>query len=172
MLTFGELSQSPLGPISVAAGNQGLMAISYQPLGDLKQKFEDADQEPALASFSMISTFIKVLYEYINGKRKVFSTAIEWNMFRGFQKDVLQVVYDIPYGSLRTYGEIAKELGTPKAARAIGAALGANPLPILIPCHRVIGSDHHLRGYSGGLQRKAFLLKLEGHRIKNERIIT
>jgi len=84
---------------------------------------------------------------------------------------VLEVTAEIPYGEVRTYSEMARLIGAPKAARAVGRALAQNPVPIIIPCHRVISADRGLRGYIGGMERKAFLLRLEGHRVSKDGVV-
>lgn len=101
------------------------------------------------------------LEEYFDGKRRVFELPLD---LRGsaFQKDVWNVVADIPFGRTASYGQIAQLIGRPGASRAVGAANGQNPIPIVIPCHRVIGSDGSLTGYGGGLPLKRQLLSLEG----------
>ena len=107
---------------------------------------------------------------YLFGLRKTFSIRVDWEILDGFQRKVLNHTAEIPYGEVMTYGEIAQEIGQPCAARAVGRALGANPMPVVIPCHRVIGADRRLRGYIGGLAKKKFLLTLEGHRIEDGRL--
>jgi len=101
------------------------------------------------------------LTEYFAGKRKVFDLPLE---FRGtdFQKSVWEALLEIPWGETKTYGEIAKRIGNPKAQRAVGMANNRNPIAVICPCHRVIGQDGSLTGYAGGLGRKEYLLKLEG----------
>ena len=107
---------------------------------------------------------------YLTGQRRMFSIPIDDQGWTGFQKSVYQVVMEIPYGQTKTYGEIAQKLGKPHAARAVGAANGTNPLPIIIPCHRLVGADGSLRGYGGkgGLATKRWLLDLE-QRASNHR---
>lgn len=104
---------------------------------------------------------LKELDEYFSGKRKKFSLEL---MFIGtpFQTSVWNAIYKIPFGKLKTYSEIAKEIGNPKAVRAVGSACGKNPIPVLIPCHRVIGKNNSLGGFGGGLKLKKYLLKNEG----------
>jgi methylated-DNA-[protein]-cysteine S-methyltransferase len=101
------------------------------------------------------------LMEYLGKQRREFTVPLD---FYGtpFQKSVWQALTRIPYGEVRTYAEVAREIGKPTAARAVGAANGANPLPIIVPCHRVIGKDGTLTGYRGGIDTKAQLLRLEG----------
>ncbi len=101
------------------------------------------------------------LQEYLDGKRKTFTVALD---FRGtaFQNSVWQALFEIPYGEMRSYAEIAERIGNPKAVRAVGTANGMNPIPIVVPCHRVIGKNNTLTGFRGGLQMKEELLHLEG----------
>ena len=102
--------------------------------------------------------------EYLQGSRQNFDIKIDWSVMSSFQREVLQEVYNIPFGITRTYGDIAVRLGNPGAMRAVGRANAMNPIPIVIPCHRVLGADGRLHGYSapGGVETKAWLLRREG----------
>jgi methylated-DNA-[protein]-cysteine S-methyltransferase len=103
--------------------------------------------------------------EYVEGRRRVFDLRIDWSFVPSeFQRKALQAVLAIPYGQTRTYGQIAAQIGYPLASRAVGRANATNPMPLVIPCHRVTGSDGRLHGYGGvgGLRTKAWLLKMEG----------
>ncbi|MEY2705537.1 MAG: Methylated-DNA--protein-cysteine methyltransferase [Bacteroidota bacterium] len=104
---------------------------------------------------------LQQLEEYFSGKRKIFSLAFDLEG-TAFQQKVWAAVSRVPYGHTCSYAELAKKLGQPEAVRAVAAAVGANPVLILIPCHRIIGSDGKLRGYAGGLEKKKALLQLEG----------
>ena len=108
--------------------------------------------------------YAKELREYLNGRRTAFTIPIDWTLFTSFQREALQAVFRIPYGETRTYIEIAREINRPNAYRAVGAANAMNPMPLVIPCHRVIGADGKLHGYGGGdgLPTKEWLLRLEG----------
>ena len=105
--------------------------------------------------------------EYFAGQRKAFDLPLDWSSLKGFQSGVLRITLEIPYGEVLTYGDIAKRLGKPAASRAVGGALAQNPLPILIPCHRVVSASGHLTGFSAadGIISKSWLLNLEGHTI-------
>jgi len=105
--------------------------------------------------------YISQLIEYLNGQRKEFSLPFDLHG-TPFQQEVWKALCDIPYGKTTTYGEVARQIGNPKAVRAVGGAIGSNPLSIVIPCHRVIGKNGSLTGYSGGLDVKKRLLDLEG----------
>lgn len=108
---------------------------------------------------------MKQLEEYFEGKRERFDLPLEMNA-SSFQKCIWKTLQDIPYGETIGYAELAKKAGFQKAFRAVGSACGQNPLPIIIPCHRVISSDGSLGGFSGKLAIKKFLLNLEGKKIK------
>ncbi len=102
------------------------------------------------------------LDQYFEGKRRRFDLPLDWSLVSGFGRRILGETARVAYGELATYGQIARRAGNPTAARAAGRALGANPIPIVVPCHRVVGSSGALVGYGGGLERKIALLELEG----------
>ena len=122
-----------------------------------------ADAPTTQALRCAASQWLAHLREYFAGKRRAFPLEIAWNTLPPFQRAVLQATAAIPYGETRTYGQIAAAIGKPGAARAVGRALASNPMPIVIPCHRVVSADGRLHGYSGpgGLETKARLLALE-----------
>lgn len=98
---------------------------------------------------------------YFNGERMSFSAAIDWSGYTPYQRKVLEIVKAIPYGEARTYGEVAQEAGNPRGARAVGGVMRANRTPLVIPCHRVLGTGGSLGGFSGGLELKKYLLNHE-----------
>jgi methylated-DNA-[protein]-cysteine S-methyltransferase len=102
------------------------------------------------------------LDEYFAGRRRRFEVPIDWSRLRGYAREVLRRTAEIPYGQASSYAEIAARAGSPRGWRAAGNALGANPMPIVVPCHRVLASSGGIGGYTGGLDRKRFLLALEG----------
>jgi len=173
-VTFGELRENPLGyPISMIAGDRGLQRVVFMSLKATKMEMEYPGDEPSFKGLEVISTLINEINEYLFGFRKKFSIYIDWESVNGFQRDVLQMTYKIPYGSICRYGEIAGHLDKPGSARAVGRALSENPMPIVIPCHRVIGADQKLHGFAApdGINTKARLLRLEGHIIEDNRVI-
>jgi methylated-DNA-[protein]-cysteine S-methyltransferase len=151
--------ESPVGRLKLVASENGLASISWEKsnlggsarLGDAVKE----DGEPILVEAE------RQLNEYFEGKRQSFSIPLD---MRGteFQKSVWEALLGIPFGETRSYGQIAKQIGRPKAMRAVGAANGSNPIPIVVPCHRVIGSSGELTGFGGGLETKARLLEIEG----------
>ena len=155
---FGELNATPVGDLRLAVSDQGLIAVEW------------ADTQPDFDSYllpfetDLVTPYAEELREYLEGKRREFTFPIHWGIFRPFQRDALQAVFRIPYGETRTYSEIAMEINRPRAYRAVGRANATNPMPIVIPCHRLIGTDGKLHGYGGGegLKTKEWLLKMEG----------
>ncbi len=150
--------KSPVGEIKLVAGDNGLAAILWENDDPkrvrLRAMAEDANH-PVLVETE------RQLNEYFARERKEFSVPLE---FAGteFQIAVWNALLTIPYGETRSYGDIAAQIGNPKAVRAVGAANGRNPISIIAPCHRVIGSDGKLTGFAGGLEAKSCLLKIEG----------
>lgn len=164
-LYTGVLWDSPLGDLWVAVSSQGLVAIEWsQDEADFGAYLTKRFKLPSEPEFEKVAPALQQLDEYLRGARKTFNLAIDWSMLRPFQRQVLRIVFAIPYGQTRTYGDIAHEIGNPRAARAVGRANATNSMPLVIPCHRVIGSDGKLHGYGGGagLPTKEWLLQMEG----------
>ena len=151
--------QSPLGEIALTANNKGLSALAFQS-GKSPITFEGLTHTPE--KFNQV---IQQLTQYFNGERTQFSLALAPNG-TAFQKQVWQALTKIPSGETKSYGWIAKSINNEKAVRAVGAANGANPIALIVPCHRVIGSNGKLTGYAGGLALKAKLLMHEGAQFK------
>jgi O-6-methylguanine DNA methyltransferase len=161
---IGELNDTTLGDLRLAVSDLGLIAVEW---ADSQFQFDSHLQKlkrPIQPNAKKIAPYARELREYLNGRRTAFTIPIDWSLFRPFQRDALQAVYRIPYGETCTYHDIALEIGRPNASRAVGRANATNPMPIVIPCHRVIGRDGKLHGYGGGegLKTKEWLLKLEG----------
>ena len=164
-LYTGLLRNSPLGDLWIAVSEQGLAAIEWsQDEADFGAYLTKRFKRPVQPGPEKVASALHQLDEYLRGARKTFDLPIDWSLLRPFQRRVLQIVHAIPYGGTRTYGDIAYEIGNPRAARAVGRANATNPMPLVIPCHRVIGSDGKLHGYGGGegLKTKEWLLKMEG----------
>ena len=148
---------SPVGKLKLIASDQGLVAVLWENENPrrvrLSESFEN-ECHPNLVEAE------RQLGEYFAGRRHDFSVPLDMRGTR-FQKDVWEELRTIPFGETRSYGQLARRLGNPRATRAVGAATGRNPLSIIVPCHRVIGSDGQLTGFAGGLSAKTHLLKLE-----------
>ena len=155
-------------PLGVRVGTEGLLAVVWGEAAErLTAGVVGAGNEVvANALRCAASQWLAHLRAYFAGTRREFPLEIAWGALPPFQRAVLQAVAAIPYGETRTYGQIAAAVGRPKAARAVGRAVATNPMPIVIPCHRVVGHNGALHGYSGpgGLATKARLLALEGNR--------
>lgn len=136
-----------------------------------KSKLNRSEEGPSLTGWEIVSKLLVEINAYLNGLQRQFTVDIDWASLDGFQRQVLRITCEIPYGQFSTYGAIAEKLGKPGAARAVGLALGRNPMPIVIPCHRVIGSDRRLHGYLGGKEIKTYLLTLEGHTIYEHQLV-
>ena len=161
---LGELNNTALGDLRIAVSALGLVAVEWadsQPKLNVHLRRLKADVEQNQNS---IQPYAKELAEYLKGKRRDFSFAIDWSTLKPFQLKTLKEVFAIPYGETQTYADIAIKIGHPNAYRAVGRANATNPMPLVIPCHRVIGKDGKLHGYGGGdgLPTKEWLLKLEG----------
>jgi methylated-DNA-[protein]-cysteine S-methyltransferase len=156
---------SPLGPLVVAATPRGLVRVAYTEPGSADDVLEDlaARVSPRmLEAPERLDEPRRELDEYFGGHRKEFDLAIDWSILRGFTLKVLRETARIDFGELRSYAEVATAAGSPRAVRAAGNALGANPMPVVVPCHRVVRTGGALGGYTGGVERKEFLLHLEG----------
>jgi methylated-DNA-[protein]-cysteine S-methyltransferase len=143
---------------------RGLVRLSYPGEGiqDQIQELAERVSPRILEAPERTDGVRRQLDEYFAGRRHDFEVPIDWRLVRGFAGAVLQATARIPFGSVSSYREIAAEAGSPNAYRAAGNALGSNPVPIVVPCHRVLHAGGGLGGYTGGLERKTFLLRLEG----------
>jgi methylated-DNA-[protein]-cysteine S-methyltransferase len=155
---------SPVGRLTVAATTRGLVRVAY-PFREPEAVLEDLARKISprvLEAPERLDDIRRELDEYFEGRRRDFSVPIDWSLTRGFGRGVLRATARIPFGEVKTYAEMAQAAGSPRAVRAAGNALGANPMPVVVPCHRVVRSGGGFGGYTGGLERKEFLLRLEG----------
>lgn len=155
---------SPLGDLTVIVTPRGLVRLSYPGEGVDRQLAEIAERisPRILDAPERTDTVRRQLDEYFAGRRQDFAVPIDWRLVRGFAGDVLRATARIPFGAVSSYRQVAAEAGSPNAYRAAGNALGSNPIPIVVPCHRVLHAGGSLGGYTGGLDRKRYLLRLEG----------
>ncbi|OUD88036.1 Methylated-DNA--protein-cysteine methyltransferase [Clavibacter michiganensis subsp. michiganensis] len=155
---------SPVGPLLLAATDRGLIRVAYSRedhdtvLGDLARRLGPR----ILRAPKRLDQAARELDEYFAGRRRAFDLPLDRRLSTGFRDRVQRLLPEIPYGSTRTYREVAETAGSPAATRAVGTACSTNPLPVVIPCHRVLRSDGTLGGYIGGLAAKTTLLELEG----------
>jgi methylated-DNA-[protein]-cysteine S-methyltransferase len=155
---------SPIGRLFVAASEAGLMRVSFQqPERAFIEQLRRAGIEP-VRSRARTADVVHQLRAYFAGERRAFDIRVDLSGISPFQRDVLMAAASIPAGEVVSYGEIARRIGRPGGSRAVGQALGHNPIPIVIPCHRVIAAGGQIGGYGGGLARKRRLLRLEGAR--------
>lgn len=159
-MLYTKQINSPIGKLTLVASEDGIREIRFP---SERTSATGPDKHPYLAQCE------KELNEYFAGKRKSFDVPLD---IQGtdFQKAAWRALLAIPFGETRSYKEQATAIKKPAAVRAIGAANGANPIPIIVPCHRVIAANGHLHGYGGGLKTKQFLLELEGIAVDNMRL--
>jgi methylated-DNA-[protein]-cysteine S-methyltransferase len=155
---------SPVGPLFVARTKRGLVEVAYDAtdldrlLGRLSTKISPR----VLDAPGELDEVRRELDEYFEGRRVDFDLPLDWRLTSGFTQRVLRATAKVPYGRVSTYREMAGKAGNERAVRAAGNALGANPIPIVVPCHRILRTGGSLGGYGGGVERKEFLLRLEG----------
>jgi methylated-DNA-[protein]-cysteine S-methyltransferase len=157
-----DVADSPVGPLFLAVTERGLCRISYDP-----QPERNAEELARIFGARVLRVPRSVdpvrreLDEYFEGRRDRFDLPVDLRGRADFTRTVLEELARVPYGEVTTYGELAARTGRPRAARAVGTVMNRNPIPIVLPCHRVIGSTGSLVGYGGGLERKRQLLELE-----------
>ena len=157
---------SPIGALVAAATPTGLVRLAYEDFnGGLDAVLENlaGRLSPRILEHpAKLDPVRRELDEYFSHRRETFDLPIDWSLYSDFGRRVLQATAAIPFGHTATYGQVAAQAGNAKASRAAGRALGANAIPIVVPCHRVIGTSGKLTGYTGGMHRKEALLRLEG----------
>ncbi|OJJ22446.1 cysteine methyltransferase [marine bacterium AO1-C] len=161
--------QSPIGKFTVVGDERGIQAIQF--VDKQEQKVDETAVGNSIKDSwpSPVQQCFRQLDEYFAGKRLEFDVPLAPEATE-FQQKVWDALLDIPWGRTLTYGNIAQQIGQPKAAQAVGAANGQNPIPIIVPCHRVVGSNGTLTGYAGGLWRKEWLLKHENVKLPGKQL--
>jgi methylated-DNA-[protein]-cysteine S-methyltransferase len=157
---------SPVGPLLVAGTPRGLIRIAYVDHADQDAVLEHLATHVSprvLAAPRRLDEPRRELEEYFAGRRQRFDVPVDWRLTRGFARRVLQATSKIPFGATATYKQMATQAGSPRASRAAGNALGSNPIPIVVPCHRILHSGGGLGGYTGGVEKKRLLLGVEGY---------
>jgi methylated-DNA-[protein]-cysteine S-methyltransferase len=156
-----DLVDSPVGELLVGVSEAGVCRISFGGESAL-DALAGTYGPRVLRSSRPVERVRRELEEYFDGRREQFDVAVDLSVLPEFQRAVLEELRRVPYGVVSTYGRLAARLGRPRSARAVGGALNRNPIPIVVPCHRIVGANGSLVGYAGGLERKRVLLSLEG----------
>jgi len=154
---------TPIGPLLLAATEQGLLRVAFerQDHAAVLAGLADTVSPRILAAPARLDAVARQLDEYFTGDRRAFDLALDFRLTKGFRRAVLAHLMDIPYAATESYTQVATAAGSPKAVRAVGTACATNPLPVVVPCHRVIRADGSLSGYAGGPDAKRTLLTLE-----------
>jgi len=161
-----DVVDSPVGALLVAATPRGVCRISYDADPEAQaERLARGYGSRVLRTPRAVDDVKRELDEYFDGRREAFDLSLDLTGAAGFTHDVLRELARVPFGEVTTYGRLAARVGRPRAARAVGTVMNRNPIPIVLPCHRVVGSTGSLVGYAGGLERKEQLLRLEGARL-------
>jgi methylated-DNA-[protein]-cysteine S-methyltransferase len=157
-------ADSPFGTLLLAATRRGLVRVAFpeEEADSVLERLARQVSPRIVEASAPLDPVRGELEEYFAGRRREFRVPLDWMLIRAFGRRVLRVTSEIPYGGVLSYGEVAAEAGSPRGSRAAGNALGSNPIPIVIPCHRVLRAGGALGGYGGGVERKRWLLELEG----------
>ncbi len=155
---------SPFGTLHAATTDRGLVCLAFpeESVEVFSERLSRKLSPRIVAAPRALAPVRRELDEYFAGRRHSFDLELDWSLITTFARRVLRMTAAIPYGGHLSYAEVAAEAGSPRGARAAGNALGSNPIPIVIPCHRVLHSGGGIGGYGGGLDRKRYLLQLEG----------
>ena len=160
-----DIVESPIGELLVAASDRGVASIWFDPdPADDLDRLARIGGPRVLRSPRSVDHARRELDEYFAGKRRSFDLQLDLRAMPPFTLEVLDELARVPYGETTTYGALARRVGHPRAARAVGTVMNRNRIPIVLPCHRVVGATGSLTGYAGGLDRKETLLELEGAR--------
>jgi methylated-DNA-[protein]-cysteine S-methyltransferase len=162
-VAYAELD-SPLGRLVAASTNRGLVTLSYTDSGldPVLERLAAKVSPRVLEAPARLDAVRREVDEYFEGRRRDFDVPIDWALVQGFTARILHATARIPFGEVSSYRGVAREAGNERAVRAAGNALNANPMPIVVPCHRVLRTGGALGGYGGGVERKKYLLELEG----------
>lgn len=157
-------ADTPFGRMLVAVTPRGLVRVAMRPetSDDVLEELSARISPRVLEAPIAVDGVRRELDEYFEGKRRSFDVPLDWSLTAGFRQKVLRATAKIPYGGISSYREMATRAGNPRASRAAGTALATNPIPIVVPCHRVLRTGGHLGGYGGGLDMKQALLRMEG----------
>ena len=158
--------KSPIGQMTIAATDKGLAGLWFDGQRHLPAELTGEAVWPAAPDDPVLKQTSQQLTEYFAGERSSFELPLDLSYGTPFQQSVWQALLNISQGDTASYGEISHRIGKPAAVRAVGAAVGRNPVSVIVPCHRVVGANGALTGYAGGLDKKTALLRLEGVLLK------
>jgi methylated-DNA-[protein]-cysteine S-methyltransferase len=162
-VAYDVLDDTPVGPLLVGVSEHGLCRVGFDPEPEAELERLARDFGPrVLRTPSALDRVRRELDEYFAGRRQAFDLELDLRAAPEFHQRVLAELSRVEYGQTTTYGTLAAQVGAPRAARAVGTVMNRNPVPIVLPCHRVVGASGSLTGYGGGLERKEWLLRLEG----------
>jgi methylated-DNA-[protein]-cysteine S-methyltransferase len=162
-ISYGPVD-SPFGTLLVASTKRGVVRLAFpeEPAESVLERLAAHLSPRIVEAPAQLDPLRRELEEYFAGGRRSFQTPLDWSLIGPFAQRVLRATAAIPFGGVLSYAEVAAEAGSPRGSRAAGNALGSNPIPIVIPCHRVLRTGGALGGYGGGIERKRWLLQLEG----------
>ena len=162
-VAYDVLNDTPVGPLFVGVSDRGLCRVSFDPAPEVElERLARQFGSRVLRAPKALDGVRQELDEYFDGRRHAFDLELDLRATPEFHRRVLEELNRVEYGHTTTYGTLAVQVGAPRAARAVGTVMNRNPLPIVLPCHRVVGANGSLTGYGGGLDRKEWLLRLEG----------
>jgi methylated-DNA-[protein]-cysteine S-methyltransferase len=157
------IADTPIGPLTVAATDEGLVRVGFGGETTVLDELARTVSPRVVGVPRRLDVVRRQLDEYFAGRRHHFDLPIDWRLSRGFRRTVLERLFgEVGFGHVVSYRELAERAGNPKASRAVGTAMATNPIPIVVPCHRVLRTGGALGGYGGGLEVKEYLLRLEG----------
>ncbi|NMB60715.1 MAG: methylated-DNA--[protein]-cysteine S-methyltransferase [Chloroflexi bacterium] len=172
-ICMAYIENDNIGSIMILATGKGVSRCTFTSLGIFEQQLLEQGDGVEGQAATILADALNQVNAYLQGELKQFDLPIDWAEISPFYRSVYEAAMRIPFGNVCSYGELATVVGKPGAARAVGQALGANPIALIVPCHRIIGYDGHLHGFSApnGLQTKTWLLRLEGHHIADNRLL-
>jgi methylated-DNA-[protein]-cysteine S-methyltransferase len=156
------VEDTPIGPLTLAATPRGLVRVGFGGEDDMLDELAEAVSPRVVHLPARLDTPRRQLDEYFAGRRHQFDVPLDRRLSHGYRRTVLEALSEVPYGQTVSYRDLAERTGNPKASRAVGSAMATNPIPIVVPCHRVLRTGGALGGYGGGLDVKVWLLRLEG----------
>ncbi|MFZ1361859.1 MAG: methylated-DNA--[protein]-cysteine S-methyltransferase [Candidatus Nanopelagicales bacterium] len=157
------VSDTPIGPLFLASTERGIVRVAFEceDFDSVIVELEENLSDEAVEDSEVLAKAVKQFDEYFAGVRQEFELDLDHSLSSGFRRDVQEQLTNIDFGTTQSYQEVAATVGNPKAVRAVGSACATNPIPVVVPCHRVLRSDGSLGGYRGGLKIKTTLLELE-----------